>query len=475
MRRIIKKLSITLSVIIGLLLLSVIVVLMLDQHQTKYLNIASNSSWQQQSYTITNVHIIPMSHDTVLKAKTVHIKDGYIHAITDVPSKDNSDSVIDAEGAYLSPGLIDMHVHVWDRYELGLYLANGITTVRNMWGMPLHLNIQEGIHNDELLGPQFYTASPKLTGPEDMGIDKVQIASPEAARSYIKTYKSQGYDLIKTYAGMPKDIFDAVIDQAQKEGLRIAAHPSHQVDYAYHFQPIFESVEHTEDILQTALEFDTDSTKINEVIQLYKSHHKAHTPTLSIFQNIIDIMEDPDIFNSEMSSYMNPGFVKLGSIDDYNRWTSELSYQPDLIARFKTQHQTHLNLVKQLHDAHVPIICGSDSGIMFAAPGFSTHEELAYYQDAGLSNYEALATATKNPAQISKRYTDYGTIEVGKMANLILTKGNPLEDLTHLKTPETIWMKGRMLDANTLEGFKKKAQNRSNGLATILRFLHSFL
>jgi len=404
----------------------------------------------------------------------VYIKDGIIQKI-DTSITVKNIPIIDGNNHYLTPGLIDMHVHVWDHYDLGLYLANGVTTVRNMWGIPEHLNTKKALNSGEIIGPQFFTATPKLTGPDDAGIDKVQIASPEEAKVLISKYKNQGYDLIKTYAGMPQPIFDAIIEQAKIEDFQIASHPSHEVDYDYHFKPEIETIEHTEDIVQTALNFDVDSTKLNAIINLYKTHQKSHTPTLTIFQNIIDVLEEEDIRTSEMASYMNPGFLILGSEDTYNRWTSEKQYNPEITQRLKSQHQTHLAIVKQLHDNNVNVVCGSDAGIMFSPAGFSTHEELTYYIDAGLTPYEALKTATINPSKVSSFYQDIGTIEVGKTANFILAKQNPLKDLKTLKTPEQVWINGRLLDKEDLYLLKDKAKNRQNTIASIYRMVLSFL
>lgn len=474
MVKILKKIGIVLLTIITLIIVSIFIAIQTDNHNTGYLKIKNHKNWESKDYIIKNVNIVPMTQDTVLYQKMIYIKDGIIQKIDSSITVKNI-PIIDGENHYLTPGLIDMHVHVWDKYDLGLYLANGVTTVRNMWGIPEHLNMKEALNSNEIIGPQFFTATPKLTGSDDAGIDKVQIASPEEAKTLISDYKKQGYDLIKTYAGMPQPIFDAVIEQATIEDLQIASHPSHKVDYDYHFKPNIETIEHTEDILQTALNFDIDSTKLNAIINLYKTNQKSHTPTLNIFQNIIDILEEDDIRTSEMASYMNPGFLFLGSEDTYNRWTSEKQFNPEITQKFKAQHQTHLSIVKQLHDHGVNLVCGSDSGIMFSPAGFSTHEELSYYIDAGLTPYEALKTATVNPSKVSHLYQNVGTIEIGKTANLVLSKENPLENLNTLKSPEKVWINGRLLNNEDLNFLKTKAKDRPNTIASIYRMVLSFL
>jgi len=448
--------------LIAAIALTLLAILQIDNNNSSYLSIADNEPFQTNSYLISNVNVVPMTSDTVLANQTVLVKDGRIAAIGS--SLDSSGlEVFDGQGRYLSPGLMDMHVHVWDKQELGLYLANGVTTVRGMWGIPFHLRLKQQIEGGELLAPSFYPGTPKLTGPTDMGVDKVQVQSPEEAKKLIAGYKADGYDFVKTYAGMPKDIFDAIVEQARLEQMTIAAHPSSQVDYAYHFKDVFESVEHTEEIVQTALRFDVDSVKLKEVIDLYVRNDMAHTPTLSIFQNIIDIIEQgEDLLSSEEVGYMNPAFVALGSMEDYNRWTSEQSYNPETLTRISNQHELHIEVVRMLHEAGVTLLCGTDAGIMFAVPGFSLHEELFYFLQAGLSPYEALKTATVNPGTISPRYADAGTIEPGKWADFVLTKENPLDRLGTLRQPVAVWVRGRLIEEESLLHFRDKAKNRKN-------------
>lgn len=471
-----KLLKITAYAVLVLVMLAVAglgVTLLIDQRNTSYLRIAGNEPFQTDSYLITNVQVVPMTADTVLTGLSVRVKNGRIEA---VGSGLNAQGlvVVDGQGQYLSPGLIDMHVHVWDRYELGLYLANGVTTIRGMWGLPFHLRIKKEIAAGELLAPTFYAGSPKLTGPDDVGVDKVQIESPAHARQLVSHYKAQGYDFIKAYAGLPQNIYDALLEQSAAEHLSVAAHPSFEVDYSYHFQPGFESIEHTEEIVQQPLHFEMDSTMLDEVISLYAQHGVPHTPTLSIFQNIIDIMEMGEgVLTSEAASYMNAAFVAVGSMEDYNRWTSQLYYQPETLDRIKKQHEWHLYIVRQLHEAGVTLLCGTDAGIMFASPGFSIHEELSLLQEAGLNAYEALQTATVNPGKASTRYAAMGTVEEGKWADLVLTRENPLHNTAALADPSMVWAKGRMMDRATLQEFKEKASDRPGYVATLLRIAES--
>ena len=120
-------------------------------------------------------------------------------------------------------------------------------------------------------------------------------------------------------------------------------------------------------------------------------------------------------------------------------------------------------------------MAGTDSGISYAVPGFGIHEELGFYKDAGLSNFEVLKTATVNPSKIYKELSRTGTIEVGKLANMVLTKENPLEDLRTLEKPETVFIKGQQLQMDQLAEFEEKAFLRNNYWATVIRLAEGIL
>jgi hypothetical protein len=171
--------------LIGLIVITAIITLWIDSRRTNYLEIDKNKPTFNDSYLITNVNVLPMHQDTVMINKMVYIKDGIIEKIADTIQVDDVE-ILDAKNKYLTPGLIDMHVHVWDRYELGLYLSNGVTAVRNLWGMPMHLRIKEDVVNNKIFSPSFFTTGPKLTGLEFIGDDNLNLTSPDEAREKVR-------------------------------------------------------------------------------------------------------------------------------------------------------------------------------------------------------------------------------------------------------------------------------------------------
>lgn len=463
-----KKAFITLLSLITLLITTSAIVLKVEGKNTAYLKIKNQPSLSSNSYIITNVNIVPMSSDTVLMNKSVRIENGIIKTINDTILTTN-ETIIDGKGKYLSPGLIDMHIHLWDKYDLGLYLANGVTTIRNLLGMPFHLNVKKEINSDKLIGPLLYTASPQFTGIEQKGSHRKKIATPEKAKQLVKTYKAKGYDYIKTYNQLPKDIFDATIEQSIISKIPIAAHPSFKVSYDYHFNSNISTIEHTEDIFQQPLNYKIDYEKLTTVVEGYAKSNQTLCPTLTVFYNLTEIYNNgEDFLTSEHSKYMNP-FIQSIEKNDYNFHTSVKESNSNATKKINDQHNFHIDIIRKLHKAGVNIVCATDAGVFNTAAGFSIHQELSFYVEAGMSNYEALKTATVNPTKVYNNYKMFGTIEEGKMANMILSNENPLQDLNTLKNPEWVMIKGRVINKSLMKEFKEEAYKRSNYLPSMIR------
>ena len=283
----------------------------MEDYQSSYLKIKNKSSLSINSYLIQNINVVSMTADTVLTNKMILVEDGVIKTIgDDIPN--SGEKLIDGQGGYITPGLIDMHVHVWDKFELGLYLANGVTTVRNMLGMPFHLKLKKELNSNKILGPILYTASPQFTGIKDKSIEKRSIKTPEEAKKLVIKYKEKGYDYIKTYNMLPKDIFNATLEQGIASGIPIVAHPSYEVSYDYHFNSAISTIEHTEDIVQQPLDFVLDSTKLQPIIDGYINSKQSHCPTLIVYYNLTEIYNKEDeVLTTEQAGFINPFLKKI--------------------------------------------------------------------------------------------------------------------------------------------------------------------
>jgi imidazolonepropionase-like amidohydrolase len=184
---------------------------------------------------------------------------------------------------------------------------------------------------------------------------------------------------------------------------------------------------------------------------------------------------DDNILETKALQFMNPLIKKMDSKAQFDRWTTSKLKDSSVVNTIKKQHEFHLKIIKKLHKVDVTFICGTDAGIGITIPGVSIHQELAFYKEAGLSNYEVLKTATLNASKTHSIMNAMGTIEVGKIANLLLIDNNPLLDLSALKNPTHVFIKGRKLDKVTLNSFENKARNRSNLIASALRYLENLV
>jgi hypothetical protein len=340
----------------------------------------------------------------------------------------------------------------------------------------MHLRIKDDVIEDNIISPTFFTTGPKLTGSEFIGDDNLNLSSPAHAKEKVISYKKRGYDLIKTYYGLDKEIFDAVINQTKISEIDIVSHPSQKVPFSYHLNLQIKSIEHAEEIVQQPLRFDLDTIKLQSIIDsISQSKHTSYCPTITVFNNIYQMMINDSILDSESLKYMNPLIKKTDSKKQFERWFNAKREDPETVGRIKKQHDFHMAIVKKLHEAGVTIICGTDAGIGVTLPGFSIHTELAFYKRAGLSNYEVLKTATVNAAQTHSIMNQLGTIQEGKIANLIVLDENPLEELTTLQNPTSVFVQGRKLNKETLDSFNEKAKNRRNLMASALRYLEHLI
>ena len=172
---------------------------------------------------------------------------------------------------------------------------------------------------------------------------------------------------------------------------------------------------------------------------------------------------------------MNPLIKMVDSKAQFDRWYTTKLDDPTIIETIKTQHEFHLQIIRKLHESDVTIICGTDAGIGITVPGLSIHDELMFYKEAGLSNYETLKTATVNASDTHAKMSTMGTIEVGKIANLILADQNPLLNLSALQKPRLVFIKGRKLNRETLDDYEKKARNRKNLIASAMRYAENLI
>ncbi|MCJ8319623.1 MAG: amidohydrolase family protein [Colwellia sp.] len=423
---------------------------------------------------INNVNIVSVITNQIVKNRQLVINKGIITAISETNSPITSIArVIDGKGAYVTPGLFDMHVHLYDRKYLMLNLAYGVTSVRNLNGKKMHLRWKQELQNDEWLGSNMYVSSPILAGVGTHVLNQ-QVLSPKEGRQQVREAQSKGYDLIKMYGYLSADIFEAIIDEAKNINIAVAKHGPHPAKGAdWSNLKDLQSLEHVEDIFQGPLNYQFDHNKLQLIAKKIKALNVPIVPTLETFKHLTELSKNKDNFINTLSlDYLNPLHYDIESRFTVNRWLKDTSQQS---AYHVKKLQFLLEIVKALNDHQVKILVGSDAGTMYTLSGIATHNEMQLLKQSGLSNFEVLKAATINAAQALEIDHEYGSVDVGKVADLILVTNNPLDDIGRLKSPFAVIKNGQWLDEAKLKALKISAKDNDNYFWSFINLVEDLL
>ncbi|NOH03376.1 MAG: amidohydrolase family protein [Chloroflexi bacterium] len=406
-----------------------------------------------------NVNVIPMDSERVLEDQTIVVREGVIESIGSSEQVPREALIVDGRGKYLVPGLVDMHVHIQDENEMLLLIANGVTSVRNMWGntgkmlrfgFPNQLALREQIEQGALFGPTIYTAGPVMEGsPSFHPIAEVS-DTPEAARESVAWQEAQGYDFIKVYDHLSPEVYQAIVEAARENDIPVVGH----VPFAVGLDGVLESgqqtIEHlTGYIDPDAVRFIIPEDQLDDHAVKTREAHIWNVVTLSEYPKS---KETPEGFerlqNQPGMAYVSP-FTRMFSPFLYMMAAKTHTYQgadyPERIAELNRR------MVAALHEAGAGILLGTDAAQAYHIPGFAVHEELAYLVEAGLSPYEAIEAGTRNAAIAMGKFDEFGTIETGKRADLILLDANPLDDVGNIQKRVGVMLRGRWLTEEQLQ------------------------
>ncbi len=398
----------------------------------------------------------------------------------------NADSV-NGKGGYLIPGLWDMHVHLvfgdWfpdaKDISLPLFIANGVTGVRDMGS---ELDVVQDWRNQiaagRLIGPRILTSGPMLDGPRPRFPSSVAIASPEDARHAVDDLKARGADFIKLQSLIPREAVLAIAEEAKKQGIAFEGHVPDAVRASEMSEAGMKSFEHLIGIFEGSSSAEDDFLKGNKtegrflatydavraasLAALLAKNHTWQCPTL-VWERGGNLLDVSDFSGDARVKYV-PGPWKKKT---WKRFTEEITqgYGTDDIATRKKFIEKELEVVRMLHQAGVPFVAGTDTPAgVHIFPGFSLHEELQRFVAAGFTPLEALQTATLNPARFFGMETQLGTVEEGKLADLVVLSGNPLEDISNTQKIAGVFVNGRYFShpqiENMLRGVEAAARRR---------------
>ncbi|QPC98531.1 amidohydrolase family protein [Qipengyuania soli] len=395
------------------------------------------------------------------------IEDGVVSRIAPASREiaDEGLMVIDGQGRIAMPGLVDMHVHIWDEASLGAYLANGVTTVRNASGMPFHLPLADRIENGEVLGPRLITTGPILNshGANEQ-INHEIVATAEEARGAVRRQYDAGFRRLKVYSNLTREAYDAIRDEAGKlgmtvmghtpEGVRMAGTPAAR-PFTIGFDEIlddgFVTIEHVESIVWHGLRNRYDESVAKTLAAKIADANVPVDPTLLAFSNLLRVAETRGKYLQRPGTEMLNPLLVAQSQAEYDRWSHEdIPQNRAAFEFFKTMTQ-------YLHEEGALMVAGSDAGIFTNIPGVSLVEELDLLVEAGLQPQDALRAATLNPAKVLGETDRFGRVAEGQRADLLLLDADPSMDLSALRRLSAVIAKGRYLDREKLDDLSKSA------------------
>jgi imidazolonepropionase-like amidohydrolase len=412
------------------------------------------------------VHVIPMSGGvTILHDQTVLVQGDRITVIgpRDAVVVPEGTSVIDGTGRYLMPGLADLHVHL-EHFEspdlLALFLANGVTTVRNMDGRPHILEWRRKIAAGELAGPTIVTAGPLLDGAPPLLPDNTVVKNAAEAAAAVAAQADAGYDFIKIYSNLSAEAWTAVLKTARERGLPVAGHVPQAVGIERVLGSGQISIEHL-DGYDALIEADdspfrkgwhwsklyqgmpADGDKIRRAAERTAVARVWNIPTLVEKEQIAPLEEMVGWLDRPEMRYLPAAARKAWDPRTWDPERARLVKSMDAEARaiLARGRENRLALVRVLHDSGAGLLVGTDTPRPFVVPGFSVLEELRLFTEAALPPERALATATREAGRFLGQ--DFGTVEEGRRADLLLLEGNPLDAVGHVARRTGVMVRGR--------------------------------
>lgn len=416
---------------------------------------------------IENVTVVPMDRERTIPGQTVVIEGRRIVAMGAAGSVTVPDGAqrIAGAGRFLMPGLAEMHGHpptdqwpeAMQQRFLRLNLAAGVTTVRGMLGHPHQLVMKERVASGAWDGPQLFLAAPSMNGNAT--------PTPVHARDQVTRHRAAGYDGLKVHPGLTVPTFDAIMDAAAHEGLWVGGHISEGVGLRHSLEKGIRSVEHLDGYVEAVQRDGTpevpsdffginrigtvDPAKIDGIVALTKSSGAYVTPTQSLFVTHMGEASAEETAGRADMRYWPAQTIEQWKQQVVQFRTAVAAEHIDVAAylRFRS------DLIRRLYAAGVPFLLGADAPQIFNVPGFATLFELETMVAAGLSPYAALESGTRNPARFLGLDRSFGTVEVGKRADLLLLDANPLEDISNVRRRAGVIAAGRWYPAGELDAW----------------------
>lgn len=392
-----------------------------------------------------NVTVVPMDAERALAGHTVIVQGDRIAAMGPVGQMvvPTGAVIIDGTGKFLIPGLAEMHGHnpppgsseqdVARTYFL--YVANGVTFVRSMLGWDGQLALRDKVRRGELLGPTLYLAGPSFNGQS--------VTSAAQAIQRVRDQKKQGWDLLKVHPGVSRAAYDAMARTATELHIDFAGHVPAEVGLVHAIEMGQRTIDHLDGYIEQlgATKGPVDAARLADLVQRTRAHGTAVVPTMVLWDTILGAHDLAMLLDFDEVQYMPRADVAAWKAD-YERRQAAPGFN---LAAAREVAANRRTILKALADGGVEILFGTDSPQQFSVPGFSVHREMQAMHAAGMTSYAILASATRVVAQHIGAPGETGTVVPGGKANLVLLKGDPLEDIGNVARQAGVMVAGRWL------------------------------
>jgi imidazolonepropionase-like amidohydrolase len=428
---------------------------------------SANKANPATSYAITNVSVVDIEKGIVIPHQTVLIAGERIQrtGAADRIKAPRNAAVIDGRGLYLMLGLADAHVHYSDAPIFGrLMIANGVLLVRDM-GMAneIILPLRDELNQGKMLGPEMVTTGYMLDGdPPIIPPIAMSLKTPDQGRTAVRQQAQAGADMIKVYSALDKEVFLAIMDEAKKVDFKVVGHVPDTVYLEDAVAAGMASIEHWfgfEKVLAKLLGEPVDlkhgwmSSGADYLLRLGEVgpqalkdfYQRLRESGVTVDPTIVTFKNWPNVDKLELASLPQGEYISQALFSSWKaQWPGQTEFPDEL-------WQGWAEMVRQMNEAGIPLMVGTDLACPAIIPGYSVHEEMEIWQEAGIPQADILRSATLVPAQFMGLGDRLGTINEGKEASMVLLRADPLEDIRNAQQIEAVFLRGKYFSRGDLD------------------------